>query len=163
MAGVIVDLDRPVAAGRARPADRAVIAALALAGALFALMVWLARPDGVPSSAVDPAMATPTERLALARPATRMTVISRADAVRDLGTVVLFVQPDVVLSSIPDRLLNEAGPAALRAVIRVRGALGLASVEQPWVIMWTEDGITYWLTSPTHTTDELIRLADTLP
>ncbi len=150
MGGVIVDLDRSVAVSRRR-SDRYLIAALGLACVTFGLAVALRGPDAsapVPSG-VDAAMMTPTERLAL---------VTRDDA---MPSGVLFFLPDVVLSAMPDRFLNEVGPAALREAVRVRGTLGIASVERPAVIMWTERGVTYWLTSATRTTDDLIRLADT--
>jgi hypothetical protein len=62
----------------------------------------------------------------------------------------------------PDRLANEAAPAAWQRVITVRGTAGVASVSGPAVIAWTEAGIAYWLTSPTRSTDELIQIANDL-
>lgn len=62
----------------------------------------------------------------------------------------------------PDRLANEAAPRTLRGVVVIRGTPGAASVEGPAVISWTENGIAYWLASPTRSTAELIQIADDL-
>jgi len=169
MAGVIVDLDRSVAVSRMRPVDRLLIAALVLACLVFAAGAWVSSPGPqdaslVPVAAADPGMWTPTERLAL------VTIGDPAGASGtpwqgasfSSGSVLSLTHPGVVLSSMPDRLVNEAGAPDLRGVIFVRGAAGLASVESPATIMWTEDGTTYWLVSATHTIDELIRIADGL-
>jgi hypothetical protein len=69
---------------------------------------------------------------------------------------------DVDLSAMPDRLANEAAPASWRRVVTVRGVPGVASVEGPAVVAWTEKGIAYWLASPTRSTEELITIADEL-
>jgi len=68
----------------------------------------------------------------------------------------------VDLGAMPDRLANEAAPAAWQRVITVRGVPGVASITGPSVVAWTEAGIAYWLTSPTRTTDELIQIANEL-
>lgn len=157
MRGVIVDLDRSL--GPERPSrDRPLIGMLALATILFALAVVAGaappRSVALSSAGVDASMMTPSERLSL---------LGRSVERHDAGTLILDpTHPDAVLSSMPDRFVNEPGPAALRAVITVRGGPGIASVEPPAVIMWTERGTTYWLTSPTRSTDELIGIADEL-
>ena len=69
---------------------------------------------------------------------------------------------NVDLGAMPDRLANEAAPWSLRGVITVRGRPGIGSVEGPAVITWTENGIAYWLASPTGTTDDLIQIANEL-
>ena len=69
---------------------------------------------------------------------------------------------NVDLAAMPDRLANEAAPWTLRSVVVIRGAPGVASVEGPAVISWTENGIAYWLASPTRTTTELIQIANDL-
>ncbi len=69
---------------------------------------------------------------------------------------------DVDLAAMPDRLANEAAPSSWRRVVTVRGIPGVASVEGPAVVAWTERGIAYWLQSPTRSTEELIAIADEL-
>jgi hypothetical protein len=68
----------------------------------------------------------------------------------------------VDLAAMPDRLANEAAPSSWRRVVTVRGIPGVASVEGPAVVAWTERGIAYWLQSPTRSTEELIAIADEL-
>lgn len=152
--GVIVDLD-PSTGQERTSSDRPLIGALALATLLFALAVVIGSAPRVTAplsfAGVDAGMMTPRERLSL---------LHRSDQQAD--AVLRLIHPDAVLSSMPDRFVNEAGPAALRAVISVRGGPGIASVEQPAVIMWTERGTTYWLTSPLRSTAELIHIADEL-
>ena len=62
----------------------------------------------------------------------------------------------------PERLTNEAAPSSLRSVINVRGLPGVASVDAPSVISWSESGVVYWLISPSRSTSDLIRIADEL-
>lgn len=62
----------------------------------------------------------------------------------------------------PDRLANEAEPATLRAVVAVRGTRGVASVDGPSQIYWTEDGVAYRLIAADRTIDELVRIAEAL-
>ena len=69
---------------------------------------------------------------------------------------------DVDLAAMPDRLANEAAPSSWRRVVTVRGVPGVAAVEGPAVVAWTEHGIAYWLASPTRSTEELIAIADEL-
>ncbi len=154
MRAVIVDLDRSLPVSRARPADRLAIVALSAALIVFALAVALAGTAVVPASpiaGVDPGMWTPTEQRAFALVPPR---VARLELPRDLV--------DVVLSAMPDPFLNEPADARLRAEIDVRGRQGIAAVETPATIMWTERGTTYWMTSPTRSTAELIAIADEL-
>jgi hypothetical protein len=69
---------------------------------------------------------------------------------------------DVELSAFPDWLANEPPAASLRAVVAIRGTMGIASVEGPTVVNWTEHGISYRLESLSHTVPELVVLADSL-
>jgi hypothetical protein len=69
---------------------------------------------------------------------------------------------NVELAAMPDRLANEAASWTLRSVVVIRGTPGVASVEGPAVILWTENGIAYWLTSSTRSTAELIQIAGEL-
>jgi len=69
---------------------------------------------------------------------------------------------DVDLSAFPDWLANEPPAASLRAVVAVRGTIGIASVEGLTVVNWTEHGISYRLESLHRTVPELVVLADSL-
>ena len=69
---------------------------------------------------------------------------------------------DVELSAFPDWLANEPPAASLRAVVAIRGTMGIASVEGLTVVNWTEHGISYRLESLHRTVPELVVLADTL-
>jgi len=133
--------------------EQLLIAGLLVASGVFALAVWLAGPAIAPSSST----------------ATRAGDVSQGAAASYVGRggvlhpLALPPKIDGVdLGAMPDRLANEAAPAAWQRVITVRGVAGVASVAGPSVIAWTESGIAYWLTSPTRTTDELIHIADDL-
>jgi len=69
---------------------------------------------------------------------------------------------DVELSAFPDWLANEALPASFRAVVAIRGTMGVASVEGRTVVNWTEHGISYRLESIHRSIPELVVLADSL-
>ena len=69
---------------------------------------------------------------------------------------------DVELSAFPDWLANEPPAASLRAVVAIRGTMGIASVEGLTVVNWTEHGISYRLESLHRTVPELVVLAETL-
>jgi hypothetical protein len=69
---------------------------------------------------------------------------------------------DVELSAFPDWLANEPPPSSLRAVVAVRGTMGIASVEGVTVVNWTEHGISYRLESIARSVPELVVLADSL-
>lgn len=73
---------------------------------------------------------------------------------------------DVLLSSIPDRLANEALPALAFVPVRVRAASGLAvEARRPGdyqMVTWTEGGNMYWLVSDRRDVTDLLRLADSL-
>jgi len=151
---VIVDLDRsvpgdPGLADRPTLSPAAISSALLLLGCLaFAAAVLVGRPAGVAASSGG--QDVPLAGVAVPR-----------------GTVLAPLQlprayTNVDLAAMPDRLANEAAPSTLRSVVVIRGTPGVASVEGPAVISWTEKGIAYWLASPTRTTAELIRIADDL-
>ncbi len=153
MRTAIVDLD-PRPARRTAPAyDRGAVGALVLGCAAFALAVWITRP------AVFPAAATTSGPIADVGFSSSIAV-PRGVVMRPL--VLPARIGDVDLSAMPDRLANEAAPSSWRRVVTVRGVPGVASVEGPAVIAWTEGGIAYWLVSPTRTTDDLIKIADEL-
>ncbi|MEX2046487.1 MAG: hypothetical protein WEE03_04940 [Chloroflexota bacterium] len=69
---------------------------------------------------------------------------------------------DVELSAFPDWLANEAPPGSFRAVVAIRGTMGLVSVEGRTVVNWTEHGISYRLESTERTVSELVVLAESL-
>ena len=69
---------------------------------------------------------------------------------------------DVELSAFPDWLANEPPPASLRAVVAIRGTMGIASVEGLTVVNWTEHGVSYRLESLARSVPELVVLADSL-
>ena len=133
--------------------DQLLIVGLLLASGAFALAVWQGQP------AVAPASRAAT-RVDNAPPAVAALNVPRGAVLHPLALPQKLDGVD--LGAMPDRLANEAAPAAWQRVITVRGIAGLASVAGPSVIAWTEGGIAYWLTSPTRTTDELIQLASEL-
>lgn len=148
MRGAIVDLDRRGAPTQPRSADRLAIAALIVGCLAFGLVVWVARPAAISAPVPAPDVLIPTgpvPRGAVMHPLVLPPTIANVD-----------------LAAMPDRLANEAAPSSWRRVITVRGIPGVASVDGPAVVAWTENGIAYWLQSPTRTTEELIVIADEL-
>lgn len=154
MHGVIVDLDRSRAVVRTRPADRLAICALILGCVVFGLVVWTARPTARPSAPAEAAVATGASAPTFA------AAVPRGVVLRPLLLPSRYANVD--LAAMPDRLANEAPLWTLRSVVIIRGTPGVASVEGPAVILWTENGIAYSLQSPTRTTVELIRIANDL-
>ena len=132
--------------------DQLLIVGLLLASGAFALAVWLGQPAVAPSARA----ATRVDNA----PAAAALNVPRGVALHPLALPQKLDGVD--LGAMPDRLANEAAPAAWQRVITVRGIAGVASVAGPSVIAWTEGGIAYWLTSPTRTTEELIQLASEL-
>jgi len=132
--------------------DRALVAALLLACVAFATMVWITRPAAAPAARAI----GPTADLGVAS----SLAVPRGIVMRPLALPARI--DDVDLSAMPDRLANEAAPSSWRRVITVRGVPGVASVEGPAVVAWTEKGIAYSLVSPTRSTEELIQIADEL-
>ena len=154
MHGAIVDLDRTRAGGQARPLDRVAIPVLLCAAAAFALAVLAARPASRPATELaDTAVSS-----AAAAPASAN--VPRGVILRPLQLPPRYTGVD--LAALPDRLANEAPLWTLRSVVVIRGTPGVASVEGPAMIAWTEGGIAYSLRSPTRTTAELITIADEL-
>ena len=153
MRGVIVELDRSVARERKRPLDPLAIPVLTLGCVAFALAVWIARP-----AVVAPVSGVTT-------PLAGLTQTSSANVPRGVLMHPLVLRQgidSVDLAAMPDRLANEAPPASWRRVVLVRGLPGVASVEGPAVIAWTENGIAYSLASPTRSTEDLIQIASDL-
>jgi hypothetical protein len=69
---------------------------------------------------------------------------------------------DASLTFIPDRLANEPPAASLREPIAIRATTGLASVEGPATIAWTERGLSYRLESSSLAVADLVRIAASL-
>lgn len=151
MRGVIVDLDRSSRSEpRTRPADLVAVAVVVVGCLAFAGLVSTGRLRPV---AVDVAPATTTAHA------------SAPPVPLGVAPQTLQLPPGLVsvtLSSMPDRLANEAEPATLRAVVAVRGTRGVASVDGPSQIYWTEDGVAYRLIAADRTIDELVRIAEAL-
>ena len=95
--------------------------------------------------------ATPTPTGALLAPRPQLSSLALPSSITD-----------VQLSAFPDWLANEPPSAALRAVVAIRGTMGIASVEGLTVVNWTEHGISYRLESLSRTVPELVVLADSL-
>lgn len=77
----------------------------------------------------------------------------------------LALPPGVIgvdLAAIPDQLLNDQPAARLRIGVNIRFTSGLASVDAPSEIAWTESGYYYWLRSPTLSISQLIEVASAL-
>ena len=68
----------------------------------------------------------------------------------------------VDLAAIPDRLLNDQPAARLRIPVFIRGTRGIASVDAPSEISWTEAGYWYWMRSSDLSISQLIDLASAL-
>ena len=142
---VLIDLDRKER--RAAVWQRII---LILIGTAIAAAVLLSQQRSGNEPAPTPtATARPTGALLAPRP--QLSALS-------LPTSVI----DVELSAFPDWLANEPPPASLRAVVAIRGTMGIASVEGLTVVNWTEHGVSYRLESLTHSVPELVVLADSL-
>ena len=117
----------------------------------FAATVWITRPA---AASARSASLTPDSGVSSS------LVVPRGVVMHPLALPARL--DDVDLSAMPDRLANEAAPSSWRRVVTVRGVPGVASAEGPAVVAWTENGIAYWLASPTRSTEELIQIADEL-
>jgi hypothetical protein len=143
---VLIDLDKKERGGT-RLWQRIALIGIATALAAAAL---LAQQRG--GSEPEPApTATPTPTGAYLYPRTQLASLALPAGLTDVD-----------LSAFPDWLANEPAAASLRAVVAVRGTLGIASVEGLTVVNWTEHGISYRLESLHRSVSELVVLADTL-
>jgi hypothetical protein len=163
----IVDLDKGTSR-QPRGSDRALIVGLGAAIFVFATAIWLSAPHPaatatavVPSSAAIaggaisrtgsvPLPAAPPSAVRGVDPSARPLVLPA-----NLDNVDLFL--------VPERITNENLIWTLRSIVRIRGGVGLASIEGPSIVTWTEKGFQYWMISSTRTTDDLIKIADDLP
>lgn len=142
---VLIDLDRKER--RAALWQRIALIVVGTALAAAALLATQQRSD-------EPAPAptsTPTPTGALLQPGTPVATLALPS-----GAI------DVDLSAFPDWLANEPLPASFRAVVAIRGTMGLASVEGRTIVNWTEHGISYRLESIDRSIAELVVLADSL-
>ena len=124
---------------------------LILIGTAIAAAALLAQQrsrEPVPTPAPS---ATPSATGALLAPRPQLSALSLPTSVTD-----------VELSAFPDWLANEPPPASLRAVVAIRGTMGIASVEGLTVVNWTEHGVSYRLESLERTVADLVVLADSL-
>ena len=161
----IVDLDKGTSPQPQRR-DAVLIAGLGGAILAFAAATWLSAPH--PTTASIVARQSPA--------AVAISAISRSSIVplpaqpNALPTVYPSPRPlalpanidSVDLFLVPERITNENLIWTLRSIVRIRGGVGIASVEGPSIVTWTEKGFQYWMVSPTRTTDELIKIADDL-
>lgn len=162
----IVDLDKGTSRQPQR-GDRALIVGLGGAILVFAAAIWLSAPhprttsttfpqssaaaasSAISRSSIVPVAATPPSAIPTVYPPARPLALPA-----NMDNVDLFL--------VPERITNENLIWTLRSVVRIRGGVGIASVEGPSIVTWTEKGFQYWMISPTRTTDELIKIADDL-
>jgi len=135
---VLVELDPP-SEGRTRRTTAFAVAGIGILLAAYAA----AGPDAQPTT--TPVLVAPA--VAPSAPPAPRTLALPADAA------------DVELVAFPDWLANEPPPPRMRASVSVRGTVGLASVDTPAAINWTEDGISYHLTSMRLSVSELVGVA----
>ena len=105
-----------------------------------------------------PAAPSPAASLALARPTPAAAASAPANAIALSLTLPAGVI-DAELSAMPDRYVNEPLPASFRVPLSIRGYGGVASVDPPAAIIWTEGGISYALTSRVRSIPQLVELA----
>ena len=143
---VLIDLDRKER--RAAVWQRIVLILIGTALAAAALLSQQRGSDQAPTPAPT---ATPKATGALLAPGPQLSVLALPTSVTDVD-----------LSAFPDWLANEPPPASLRAVVAIRGTMGIASVEGLMVVNWTEHGVSYRLESASRSVPELVALADSL-
>ena len=144
---VLIDLDRKDRHGAALWQRVALI----LIGTTVAAAALLAQQRSSEPAPVPAPTATPKPTGALLAPRPHLSALALPSSVTD-----------VELSAFPDWLANEPPPASLRAVVAIRGTMGIASVEGLTVVNWTEHGVSYRLESRARTVADLVVLADSL-
>ncbi len=143
---VLIDLDRKER--RAAVWQRIVLILIGTALAAAALLAQQRSREPGPAPAPT-ATARPTGALLAPRP--QLSSLALPSSVTD-----------VQLSAFPDWLANEPPAASLRAVVAIRGTMGIASVEGLTVVNWTEHGVSYRLESMERSVADLVVLADSL-
>ena len=144
---VLIDLDH-------KERHRAALwqrVALILIGTALAGAALLAQQRGSEPTPAPAPTATPKPTGALVAPRPQLSALALPSSVTD-----------VQLSAFPDWLANEPPPASLRAVVAIRGTMGIASVEGLTVVNWTEHGVSYRLESQARSVADLVVLADSL-
>ena len=161
----IVDLDRGTSP-QPQGSDRALIVGLGGAIVIFTAAMWLSAPHPATTATTvaSPAAATTG---AVSRSGNAVAPVSLPSAVRTVDPsarpLMLPLNLDNVdLFLVPERITNENLIWTLRSIVRIRGGVGIASVEGPSIVTWTEKGFQYWMISSTRTTDDLIKIADDL-
>jgi hypothetical protein len=153
---VIVDLDGGPEGAPGRDRRRALTIAFALCLAIGSA--------GLGRDAPAATEAAPAERASTMFFDRAGVYIGTAPADRNLSLPPNTT--DVLLSSIPDRLANEALPALPFIPVRVRAVSGLAvEARRPGdyqMVTWTEGGNAYWLVSDRRDIADLVRIADSL-
>jgi hypothetical protein len=124
---------------------------LILIATAVAAAALLAQQRGSEPAPAPAPTATPKPTGALLAPRPQLSALALPSSVTD-----------VQLSAFPDWLANEPPPASLRAVVAIRGTMGIASVEGLTVVNWTEHGVSYRLESLSRNVSELVVLADSL-
>ena len=162
----IVDLDKGTPRQTQR-GDRALIAVLGGAILIFTAAIWLSAPHPAATAAIVAQSSTAAPIAASSRSSIALAPASRGSAVRTLDPsarpLMLPLNLDNVdLFLVPERITNENLIWTLRSIVRIRGGVGLASIEGPSIVTWTERGFQYWMISSTRTTDDLIKIADDL-
>ena len=159
----IVDLDKSTPR-QAQRGDRALIAVLGGAILVFAAAIWSSAPHAAAtiarSSTAAPIAATARGSSALAQASIGSAVRTVDPSARPLMLPLNLDNVDLFL--VPERITNENLIGTLRSIVRIRGGVGLASIEGPSIVTWTERGFQYWMISSTRTTDDLIKIADDL-
>ena len=160
----IVDLDKVTSRQPGR-SDRALIVGLGGAILIFAAAMWLNAPHPATASATAPQPSSDISITTTSRSGAVVTTpaspgqTARASA-RPLVLPANLENVDLFLD--PERITNENLIWTLRSVVGIRGGVGLASIEGPSIVTWTEKGFQYWMISSTRTTDDLIKIADAL-
>jgi hypothetical protein len=161
----IVDLDKGTSRQPQR-SDGALIVGLGGAMLLFAAAIWLSAPHPATAPATAAQPASDISITTISRSGVLVTTpTSPGPAVRDPSARPLVLPTDlenVDLFLVPERITNENLIWTLRSVVSIRGGVGLASIEGPSIVTWTEKGFQYWMISSTRTTDDLIKIADDL-
>jgi hypothetical protein len=158
----IVDLDK----GTTRqPQRRDAVLIVGLGGAIlaFAAAIWLSAPHPTTSSTAFSQPSAAVASSAISRSTTVLVPATPPSALPTAHPLALPANMDNVdLFLVPERITNENLIWTLRSIVRIRGGVGIASIEGPSIVTWTEKGFQYWMVSPTRTTDELIKIADDL-
>jgi hypothetical protein len=162
----IVDLDKGMSR-RPRRGDGALIAALGGAILIFAVAMWTSAPHPTVTPVAPPRSSQDVSSITTISRSGVLVTTPNPSTLRNAGPVPRPLAlpsglDSVDLFLVPERITNENLIWTMRSVVQIRGGIGLASIEGPSIVTWTEKGFQYWMVSPTRTTDELIKIADDL-